>query len=84
MSLYGEDESSTLLWCMFFLRHEDAGVAAASAVAIGHLARLHRNLDFSVVVPALKIVRDEGRIPGQASDALDDIEKFGSGVPVDE
>lgn len=76
MSLKDADLDFALLWCLFFLNHEDDRVAGASAVSIGHLARIHKRINKAVVIPALEIARDEGRIAGQATDALEDIATF--------
>jgi hypothetical protein len=76
MSLNGQNLDFVLSWCLFFLGHVDDRLAGAAAVSIGHLARVHRHMNTDVVIPALEMVRDEGRIAGQVGDALEDISLF--------
>lgn len=62
--------------CLRFARHEDPGVRGVAATCLGHLARLHRQLDLDAVVPVLEALRRDPQVVGPAEDALDDIETF--------
>jgi len=59
-----------------FLEHEDANIRGVSATCLGHLARIHRQLDKEKVVSALNKHANEPKISGQVADALDDIALF--------
>ena len=76
LAMYEHDLSFTQGWCLFFLGHTDDTIAGAAATALGHLARITRGIDKDVVIPALQIVRMQGRLCGRIQDALDDIEMF--------
>ena len=58
-----------------FIGHSDSRVRASSAIAAGHLARLHRQLS-PELVPLIKALLRDGETCGQAQDALDDIVTF--------
>jgi HEAT repeat len=62
--------------CLEFLNHENADVRRLAATCLGHIARIHRQLDRDVVVPALKRLEADPEVAGTASDALDDIRMF--------
>lgn len=54
----------------------DAGVRGAAALALGHIARIHRQLELEKVLPALLRLRDDVAAGWRAQDALDDIDTF--------
>ena len=63
--------------CVRLTRDEDEDVAGLAVTGLGHLARLHGELDLDVVLPVLHELRDTpGPLAGRAEDALDDIEGF--------
>jgi hypothetical protein len=43
---------------------------------LGHLARIHGQLDLERVEPRLRELRADPEVAGSAEDALDDIERF--------
>ena len=60
-----------------FVKHPDGNMRMAAAVCFGHLARIHRQLDWSVVVPLLQqLVPDDAYAGGNARTALADIRHF--------
>jgi hypothetical protein len=58
------------------LEHPDAWVRGASAIAAGHIARIHRSLDIDRIVPMINRLLKDSRTSGKAQDALDDILMF--------
>jgi hypothetical protein len=59
--------------CLALLDYPDDDVRGLAATCLGHLARIHRNLDRDRVVTALEGLRDDPAIGGRVQDALDDI-----------
>ena len=54
----------------------DAWTRGVAAIGLGHVARLHGQLDRSRVLPLLEGLRDHPTIGGKVEDALGDIEQF--------
>lgn len=59
--------------CLALLDYPDSDVRGLAATCLGHLARIHRDLDRDRVVEALEELRSDPIIGGRARDALDDI-----------
>jgi hypothetical protein len=76
LALYGEDPKFAEAWCLFFLGHTEETISRAAAIAIGHLARRTKSVSRTTVLPALEIVKAQGRIVAAIEDALDDISVF--------
>jgi len=62
--------------CIERLRDRNEDIAGAAATCLGHLARIHRCLDVSVVIPALESARDYEPIRGRVEDALEDVQTY--------
>lgn len=62
--------------CVDRLRDGNTDVAGVAATCLGHLARLHRCLDMSSVIPALESAKKRDEIRGRVEDALDDIQTY--------
>ncbi|MCW2291946.1 hypothetical protein M2262_001996 [Pseudomonas sp. BIGb0408] len=62
--------------CLEFLRNEIPDVRGLAATCLGHIARIHRQLDKEKVLIALREHLDDNIISGQIADALDDIDMF--------
>lgn len=62
---------------------EDPNVRAVAATALGHVARIHGEINVSLVVPALKRLLGDPRTAGRAEDALSDIAIFVPGAGPD-
>ena len=64
--------------CLMFAHHEHWMIREISAVCLGHLARIHQNIDLDRVIPVLiGLTKDSDvYVAGVAEDALDDIELF--------
>ena len=62
--------------CLAFTTHQDVWVRRNAATALGHLARLHRQVDTAVVIPALEALRSDPDVASWAEAALDDLAVF--------
>lgn len=62
--------------CLGFLESESSDIRGLAATCLGHIARIHRELDKEKVLSALQTHLSDEYISGQVSDALDDIEMF--------
>ncbi|HTE12002.1 MAG TPA: hypothetical protein VK645_13555 [Chitinophagaceae bacterium] len=61
---------------LILLFNENSDISGLAAVCLGHLARIHRQLEKDKVVAALNTRLDDEKIAGQIRDALDDINIF--------
>jgi hypothetical protein len=59
-----------------FSRHSEPAVRGLAATCLGHLARIHRQLDTATVIPRLNEMLTDPDVKGVAQDALDDISVF--------
>lgn len=62
--------------CLVQLTSTEWDMRAVAATCLGHIARIHRKLDFERALPALYALRDDPRTVPYASDALDDIDRY--------
>jgi len=62
--------------CLALVDHESEAVRRIAVLGLGHLARLHRQLDVPHVVPRLRELLNDPVLGGAAEDALDDIAVF--------
>lgn len=62
--------------CLEFLSNESPDVRGVAATCLGHIARIHCQLDKEKVHIALREHLDDNIISGQIADALDDIDMF--------
>jgi hypothetical protein len=62
--------------CLEFLDHNDRSVRGLSATCLGHLARIHKQLDLELVLPRLATLKNDPEIGPSVQDALDDIKFY--------
>jgi hypothetical protein len=62
--------------CLEFLDHSERSVRGLSATCLGHLARIHKQLDLELVLPRLARLKDDTEIGASVQDALDDIKFY--------
>lgn len=62
--------------CLDFLGNESSDVRGLAATCLGHIARIHGQLDKDKVIIALREHLDDNIISGKIEDALDDIDIF--------
>jgi HEAT repeat protein len=58
------------------LQHENVQVRALAATCLGHVARVHQQLDKEIVLAALKAKANDKAIEENIKNALDDIRMF--------
>jgi hypothetical protein len=59
--------------CLDFLNHDDCALRGLAATCLGHIARIHRQLDVDVVLSRLAALKTDPFIGASVKDALDDI-----------
>jgi len=62
--------------CLRFLDHTDVAVRSNAATCLGHIARIHKNLDLDLVLPKLLPLKGDAAIGPWVEDALEDIRFF--------
>jgi len=62
--------------CLEFLSKGSPEVRGVAVTCLGHIARIHRQLDKEKVFNALRRYLDDSSISGQVEDTLDDIDMF--------
>ncbi len=63
--------------CIQTSSSDDEDLSGLSLTGLGHIARMHKQIELEKVIPFLKkIIDDNNHLSGRASDALDDIETF--------
>jgi hypothetical protein len=78
LALYDPDWKKVEAYCLEFLEHPDPGIRGIAATCIGHLARIHQQLDLDLILPALyRHQSDPGKyVAGNVDNALSSIERF--------
>ncbi|MCR8574619.1 hypothetical protein [Streptomyces sp. Isolate_219] len=74
-ALNGEDREWVERWIVLLSQHPDVGVRKTTAVALGHLARLHGSVSSPAITAIQALLKDE-RTAGAAGDGLDDVNMF--------
>jgi hypothetical protein len=62
--------------CLRFTHHSEQNVRWIAAICLGHLARIHRQLDLELVLQRLTEMRADQLVKPAVEDALDDIRFF--------
>jgi hypothetical protein len=62
--------------CLYFLMNDNPEISGLAATCLGHIARIHRQIEKDKVIPLLKSRLNDTRITGRIEDALDDIDMF--------
>jgi hypothetical protein len=62
--------------CLRFLSNPDNGIRSNATMCLGHLARIHGQLDIEIVMPRLRELLSDPSIAPSAEDALEDIKLF--------
>ncbi len=62
--------------CLNFIKHPNADVRGLAATCLGHLARIHGELDLAIVKPTLLALKNDPEVSGYAESALDDIQMY--------
>jgi hypothetical protein len=62
--------------CLDFLSHSDHEERALAATCLGHVARIHQDLDIELVLSKLAPLKNDPLVGSSVQDALDDIRLF--------
>ena len=62
--------------CLGFTSHADASVRSVAATCLGHVARIHGQLDLDRVMPRLEFLLRDPETAGYAETAIDDVHMF--------
>lgn len=76
LTLHDSDSQWVQNICIKFSAHENVPVRRTAIQCLGHLARIHRKLDLSIVQPVLASLHGDPEIAGVVEDTLDDIEVY--------
>lgn len=76
IAFYEQDWQWSQNICLGFLDHSDDEIRGIATTCLGHIVRIHGNLDRDLVVNALERLLNDEAISGQIEDALSDIKFF--------
>ena len=62
--------------CLTFVNSPTSDVRRLAVTCLGHLARIHGELDRERVLPLLNDLRNDDEVSGSVEDTLEDIEAF--------
>lgn len=62
--------------CLAFTHHSDTNVRWVAATCLGHLARIHGQLDLELVLLRLSEMKTDALVKPSVDDALEDIKFF--------
>jgi len=62
--------------CLHFLMNDNPEISGLAATCLGHIARIHRQIEKDKVIPMLLNRLKDENIGGRIEDALSDIEIF--------
>lgn len=68
--------------CIDYSDDPDPEVRGGAVTCLGHIARLHRELDVDVVVPVIQRLMHDPEVAGRAEDAWDDLSLYLTKPPV--
>lgn len=74
-ALHVPDRNWVEQWLVHFAGHLSPDVSRATALALGHLARLHKEVSPQAIA-AVRNLLEDGQLAGAATDALEDVEIF--------
>lgn len=76
VALFHEDRSWIEKTLLRYLDDDDPWTRGVAATCVGHLARIHRTVDLTLLLPRLKSLLADPQAGAKARDALDDIRMF--------
>jgi hypothetical protein len=78
VTLYSRDLALAQSWCLRLAGHVSPEVRGLVATCIGHLARLHGQLDLTSAVETLRVLSlpYDATVAGRVADALEDVEQY--------
>jgi hypothetical protein len=76
VTFYDSDWEWVQEWCLRFLESTDRDVRNTAITCLGHLARIHKKINKTKVMSALRSHLQDAGNEGRIEDAIDDIELF--------
>ncbi len=76
LTLHDSDRAWLEALIVQHLQSNDPWIRGVAATCAGHVARLHRSLDTTRIVPLIERLGADPRTVGRMEDALEDIELF--------
>jgi hypothetical protein len=76
LALYDPDWKWVQERCLELLHDPDPDIVATAILALGHVGRLHGQLDLDRVVPELEALKTNEALAGRVSDVMNDIDIF--------
>ena len=71
VTLNGEDRVWVQRQCLDLLESDEASVRRIAVICLGHLARIHRELDVRTVLPRLRRLSGDPAVAGEVDDAIE-------------
>lgn len=68
--------------CIDYSSHIDPEVRGVAVTCLGHVARIHHELDVKVVVPVIQGLMQDPEVAGRAEDAWDDLLMYLTKPPI--
>jgi len=63
--------------CLRFMHHSDRGIRSNAVMCLGHIARIHKTLDWELVLPQLAALKlEDPALAPWIEDAVEDIRFF--------
>jgi hypothetical protein len=62
--------------CLYFFMSDNVEISGLAATCLGHVARIHGQIDKDKVMPILRSRLNEPEIAGRIEDAINDIDMF--------
>lgn len=82
LALYDLDWRWVQAQCLQLIRNGNFDIKGVAATCLGHIARIHHQIDTDIVFPVLINLLDDPNVVGKAEDALDDIKTFTGQIPI--
>lgn len=76
IAFYDDDWRWVQETCMSCLTDSNPQISGTAATCLGHVARIHRQIDKEEILVALRAHLQDSKISGRVSDAIDDIDMF--------
>jgi len=73
LAYYDEDWRWVQSKCLEYLENSGKEIQSTAVLCLGHLARIHHQLDLETVLPVLMELRNDSSLIGKIEDTLDDI-----------
>jgi hypothetical protein len=62
--------------CLHYIESGSEALQFTAIICLGHVARIHHQLDVDLVLPILTRLQENPKLEGRVQDALDDIDTY--------